>query len=198
MHLGIFCNISCVTLQVFADFAQRQNELKATVDDAKERSRLEQQASNQIELFLRGLCTFCPSIEGLQRLITRVSAEYPTLMETTIPMIVNRLRSLHFGPQDKEALKAMIREVGFMHSDECAIALLTNSHHPNDSFNMQEIIQFVKMVTESREGVRPCGHQLLMAMRRWLIRHFGRQPERERKEEHAKSMLDLLLSRALC
>lgn len=129
---------------------------------------------------LRGLCTFCPSIAGLHSIVTRVRRDFPAVEEALMPMVFNRIRSLNFGPQDKEALKVMVQEVAFMRSDDMSISLLTNMHHPSSSFQMAEIISFVKLASEEEEGVRPAGPQLQCAVKRWLTRYYGRPPERER------------------
>ncbi|CAE8646024.1 unnamed protein product, partial [Polarella glacialis] len=174
--------------EVFDSFkAQQANLARNPSEDLKERQKMEQDLSNNMDLFMRGLCLFCPSVACLQTLIAHVVKDQGNHLESVTSLVFQRLRSLHFGKEDKETLKAMISTTPFMRSDDCAVALLNNQHHPSEGFTPQEIIQFVRAITESNDGVRSAGGQLQSAARRWLMRFYGRAPERVLLKEDSKA-----------
>lgn len=172
---------------VFQDFQTSREQFDiAPPVDAKERNKAEQEMQQRMELFLRGLCTFCPSVECMKTLVFELRRAWEPLVEVMIPMIFSRFRSLHFGKDDKEKLTEMIGQIPFMNCDETAIALLQNQNHPSDAFREREIAHFVNLVTQnSAGGVRAAGPQLQNAARRWLVRYYGRPVDRpmERKED---------------
>ena len=174
---------------VFDDFQRSKVEFDSNPPaDAKDRQKAEQEMQTRMELFLRGLCTFCPSVECMKQLVLTLRETWEPLVEVMIPMIFSRFRSIHFGKDDKERLQEMIRDIPFMNCDETAIALLQNQNHPNDAFKEREIATFVNQVTQnSMGGARAAGPQLQNAARRWLVRYYGRPVDRpmERKEDKA-------------
>eukprot|EP00930_Biecheleria_cincta_P035478 TRINITY_DN24399_c0_g1_i1.p1 TRINITY_DN24399_c0_g1~~TRINITY_DN24399_c0_g1_i1.p1 ORF type:complete len:4764 (+),score=1067.82 TRINITY_DN24399_c0_g1_i1:48-14339(+) len=161
--------------------------------DDKERQAKEAEVQRKSEMYIGGLCSFCPSAESLERLVKRVQTDGGVFMEVTMQNVFSRLRTLHFGQSDKDRLKDMIQAMPAMQIDECAVALLQNQHHPSDSkFDAKEIIDFVKMITQNRQGVRPAGTQLQNAARRWLVRYYGRpSTDRERKQDDKKELGDM-------
>eukprot|EP00435_Cladocopium_sp_Y103_P008343 s2426_g2.t1 len=173
--------------QVFQDFQTSREQFDiAPPVDAKDRQKVEQEMQQRMELFLRGLCSFCPSVDCMKTLVFELRRAWEPLVEVMIPMIFSRFRSLHFGKDDKEKLTEMIREIPFMNCDETAIALLQNQNHPSDAFREREIAHFVNLVTQnSMGGPRAAGPQLQNAARRWLVRYYGRPVDRpmERKED---------------
>ena len=143
----------------------------------------------RLEKEIRGLCAYCPSILSLHELVRRVHGEHQHLMEMVNRAVLSRLRTMHFDEREAAALQAMISEgsqVGLSLSDDLAIALLQNQHHPSASFPDSRILGLVQQVTEDeRTGVsRQAGDQLVTSVRRWLLRCYGRAPDRlERKED---------------
>ncbi|CAK9044288.1 unnamed protein product [Durusdinium trenchii] len=171
---------------VFEDFQRSKDQFELNPPgDAKERQKAEQEMQGRMELFLRGLCSFCPSVECMKTLVIELRRAWEPLVEVMIPMIFSRFRSIHFGKEDKSSLVEMIKDIPFMHCDETAIALLQNQNHPNEAFREKEIVEFIQRVTQSPGGVRPAGPQLQNAARRWLVRYYGRPVDRpmERKED---------------
>lgn len=158
------------------------------MEEGPEKAREETRVNSNLELFLRGLTTFSPSADGLHKLILKVTADHASMLEVVMPMVFHRFRSLHFGENDKEALKAMLRDIPFIHSDDCVISLLQSQHHPNEAFQAKDIVQFIKLATETKDGVRSAGPALQSAMRRWLMRLYGRPPQSERPERKEEKL----------
>jgi len=158
----------------------------AALPDEKEKQKRLQALNAHIETYQRGLYNFCPSVDNLWKLLRKSQEEMKDIeLQNVVNHTLSRLRTLHFGQADKDAFKSMIRDFAFLQSDDTACALLSNTHHPSEAMKSEEIMAFVRQVTETtRDGARPAGTQLQNAMRRWLLRHYGRQPERsDRKEE---------------
>ncbi|CAJ1379394.1 unnamed protein product [Effrenium voratum] len=171
---------------VFLNFQQERARHEAHPPaEAKDRQKAEQDMQGNMELFLRGLCSFCPSVDCMMKLVAHLRKSWEPLLEVITPMIFSRFRSLNFGKEDKECLRKMIQEVRFMQSDDTAVALLQNQNHPSEAFREREIVDFIKLVTEDRGRVRAAGPQLQSAARRWLVRYYGRPIDRpmERKED---------------
>ncbi|CAK0875556.1 unnamed protein product [Prorocentrum cordatum] len=164
--------------EVVGDIQQQQRQLRELeVRDAEERSRHEQELASSVERSFTGLASFCPSADCLHKLVLQVQERLPDKLDIVMPLVFGRLQTLHFGSQDKDALRKMIRDIPAMRVDACAAALLQSKHHPSDAFAAAEIVRCVQEITEhtARGDER---QQLLSALRRWLARHYGHAPEK--------------------
>jgi hypothetical protein len=173
---------------VFATIGQRKEVLKATPwgdTDAEisERNKQENEMNQFIELYLGGLCRFCPCIDCLRKFFGGVQKEHPDQLNIVGPFVLNRLRSLCFGRDDKDDLKAMLKEFPMLLIDDVAVSLLTNSNHPSEVFRADEIVSFVNLVTQNRAA----GHQLQQAIKRWLNRHFARVHDRIARDDKGQT-----------
>jgi hypothetical protein len=65
--------------------------------DDKERQTKEAEVQRKSEMYIGGLCSFCPSAESLERLVKRVQVDGGVFMEVTMQNVFSRLRTLHFG-----------------------------------------------------------------------------------------------------
>eukprot|EP00931_Biecheleriopsis_adriatica_P017997 TRINITY_DN1271_c1_g1_i1.p1 TRINITY_DN1271_c1_g1~~TRINITY_DN1271_c1_g1_i1.p1 ORF type:complete len:4782 (+),score=1057.93 TRINITY_DN1271_c1_g1_i1:65-14410(+) len=164
---------------IFRNFSEMTAAARSITEE-KERAKAESDVKETIHKFLRGLCTFCPSINCMRKLVAAVTSEFPSEIDILGQCVWQRIKSLQFGQNDKEQLKAMISEIPFMQADDTAIALLQSQHHPSEAFKDVEIVDFIKQVTQNSREVRPATPNLQAAARRWLTRlcrHAARHAE---------------------
>jgi hypothetical protein len=157
----------------------RRRDYGESEAELKEKKKNEEELDKFMQLFLGGLAKFSPSVDCLNKMLKR-AVENKMIAEHAVQIVahhfLSRLRSLNFGQRDKDALRATIKEFQFLaQTDDIAVSLLTNSHHPSQSFQDHEIIGFAKQISESQGMPRPAGHQLQQAVKRWLNRHFAQR-----------------------
>jgi len=133
----------------------------------------------QSDGLLQVLCAYSPSVRGLHELLRHVHEQCPAKDRTVARFACGRIKTLHFGADDKREFKDMAEAVPLMRSDEVAVGLLSNAHHPSEAFPPSEVIQFVGLVSRDTVGVRLAGQHLQHAARSWLRKLCSR----ERKDE---------------